>query len=200
MAYSDFTLPKVQADFGLLFTETTEVFTNTEKITPSDRLSETLAEGIPLALAIASEKARSELIITPILLEVRRRAEQLVSLFSGVNFVVNPEKGLTGFCDFILSCSPEQYFITKPVVTIVEAKNDNINSGLGQCAAEMVAAQLFNDIAQEENFPVYGVVTTGTNWKFLKLLDSTLFIDLREYYINEIDSILAILLTTVKGR
>ncbi len=200
MAYSDFTLPKVQADFGLLFTETTEVFTNTEKITPSDRLSETLAEGIPLALAIASEKARSELIITPILLEVRRRAEQLVSLFSGVNFVVSPEKGLTGFCDFILSCSPEQYFITKPVVTIVEAKNDNINSGLGQCAAEMVAAQLFNDIAQEENFPVYGVVTTGTNWKFLKLLDSTLFIDLREYYINEIDSILAILLTTVKGR
>ncbi len=152
MAYSDFTLPKVQADFGLLFTETTEVFTNTEKITPSDRLSETLAEGIPLALAIASEKARSELIITPILLEVRRRAEQLVSLFSGVNFVVSPEKGLTGFCDFILSCSPEQYFITKPVVTIVEAKNDNINSGLGQCAAEMVAAQLFNDIAQEENF------------------------------------------------
>ncbi|MFM8005054.1 MAG: hypothetical protein ACKO86_08930, partial [Dolichospermum sp.] len=91
------------------------------------------------------EKARSEMIITPILLEVRRKANYQISLFSGTDFNVDIERGLNGYCDFVISRSKEQLTINAPVLIIVEAKNENIKGGLGQCAAAMLAAQLFNE-------------------------------------------------------
>ncbi len=197
MAYSDFTLAKVRSSFNLTIKETTELFDNLTSVEPSNRLIETLTEGVPLATAIATEKGKSEFIIAPILLEVKRRSTSPVSIFSGTNFIVSPTKGLMGYCDFILSSSEQQYILTKPVVTIVEAKKDDISAGLGQCAAEMFAAQLFNSNDQTDCSPIYGVVTTGTVWKFLKLFDSTLYIDVSEYYIDRLDLLLAILLTTV---
>jgi hypothetical protein len=114
-------------------------------------------------------------------------------LFSGKEFNVAPERGLNGFCDFLISLSPEQLLIKAPVIAIVEAKNDNIQLGLGQCIAEMVAAQLFNQKHNTLIQTVYGCVTTGTNWKFLKLQDKTVEIDLNEYFINDIGKILGIL-------
>lgn len=194
MAYSDFNLRKVKNDFELIIEENVDLFADVEAIAPSEILSLTLKETIPLVSAINTEKARSELIIAPILLEVRRRLQYQISLFSGVDFVVAPEKGLTGFCDFILSHSREQYFISSPVVAIVEAKNENIKGGLGQCAAEMVAAQLFNQKESNEIPAIYGAVTTGTAWKFLKLEGQSLFVDLSDYYIKEVSKILGILM------
>jgi uncharacterized membrane protein (DUF485 family) len=117
-----------------------------------------------------------------------------ISLFSGTEFNVDPAQSLVGFCDFILSASQEQYFISAPVVTVVEAKNENIIAGLGQCVATMVAAQLFNHRAGNQVDAIYGVVTSGTSWKFLTLKQSTVSIDSIEYHISQIDKILAILL------
>jgi hypothetical protein len=80
----------------------------------------------------------------------------------------------------------------------VEAKNENIKGGLGQCIAEMVAAQIFN---QQEHHPlpeIYGVVSTGTVWKFLILKDNLVLIDSQEYYINQVNIILAIILLPIK--
>ena len=108
---------------------------------PAFALNRTVLE---LALAINTQKARSEMIITPILLEVRRRANYPISLFSGTDFNVDAEKGLNGYCDFIISRAKEQLTINVPVVVIIEAKNENIKGGLGQCAATMLAAQIFN--------------------------------------------------------
>ena len=116
-----------------------------------------------------------------------------ISIFSGSSFEVDPSQGLDGCCDFILSRSPEQYYIASPVLTIVEAKNESISSGLGQCIVIMFAARLFN---QKEGNPtdiLYGAVTTGMDWKFLKLQGQIAFIDSNDYYIKEIDKILAIL-------
>ena len=199
MAYSDFTLASVRSSFNLTIKETTELFENLTSVEPSDRLIETLADGLPLARAIATEKGKSEFIIAPILLEVKRRATSPVSLFSGTNFIVSPTRGLMGYCDFILCSSEQQYFLSRPVVTIVKAKKDDIAIGLGQCAAEMVAAQLFNSNEQIDCPPIYGVVTTGTVWKFLKLFDSTLYIDVNEHYIDRLDLLLAILLSIVNS-
>lgn len=197
MAYSDFSLNSVKTSFDLTINESIDLFSNVQAIAPSELLKLTLKETIPLVSAINTEKARSELLIAPILLETRRQLHYQVSLFSGVDFVVAPEQGLTGFCDFILSRSTEQYFIQAPVVTIVEAKNENIKAGLGQCIAEMVAAQLFNEKNCSEIQTVYGVVTTGQIWKFLKLEGKTIFIDLSDYYIKEVERILGILVATV---
>jgi len=194
MAYSDFSLAKVRDSFGLTLDESRELFVDIGSVEPSEILISILADYIPLATAIATEKARSEFLIAPLLADVRRQLKNQISLFSGNEFAVEPSLGLYGFCDYIMSDSPEQLLITAPVMTIVEAKRENIVGGLGQCIASMVAAQLFNQKENETVKTTYGVVTTGTNWKFLVLEDKTVSIDKTEYFINQPEKILGILM------
>ncbi|NEO80249.1 hypothetical protein [Moorena sp. SIO4G3] len=199
MAYSDFTLKKVKLDFNIETVEDQSLFSNTEEIKISDYLAQTLKRNVPLALAINTEKARSELIIINILLEVKEKASEKISLFSGIDFNVDKEKGLTGFCDYIISGSEEQLYLDLPVITIVEAKNENIISGLGQCIAEMYAAQLFNQEANHDLPCVYGAVTTGDEWRFVKLDKNVAYIDHNSYYISDIKKIIGILVNMVNG-
>ena len=133
------------------------------------------------------------MIITPILLELKRLYPQRVSLFSGKDFNVDMEKGLNGFCDYLISNSPEQLFITSPVIAVVEAKNENIAAGLGQCMAQMVAAQMFNQKKQNPVSQIFGVVTTGSSWKFMRLEGNIIEVDLSEYFLNQVGKILGIL-------
>ncbi|MEG3862966.1 hypothetical protein [Microcoleus sp. herbarium12] len=194
MAYSDFTtISKVRSAFNLTVDEKTVLFADVDAIAPSDYLKTTLTEYIPLATAINTEKARSELIIAPILLEVRRILNFQIGFFSGTEFNADPKSGLNGYCDYILTASNDLYEIRTPVITLVEAKNENIKSGLGQCIAEMLGAQLFNQQQNDEIEAIYGCVTTGNAWKFLKLVNQTVFIDLTDYYIKEVDKILGII-------
>jgi hypothetical protein len=103
-------------------------------------------------------------------------------------------------CDYILCRSSQQEFITTPVAVIVEAKNENIKGGLGQCGAEMVAARLFNERAGLGDLPIAGCVTTGTVWRFLRLSGTDLQIDQKEYYLaTHADLILGILLFVLRG-
>ena len=199
MAYSDFTIEEVKARFKLKFEERQDLFSSVPAIKISPMLRDTLAENTPLALAMNTEKARSELMIAPILLEVRRRAGEEVSLFSGADFNVDPEKGLKGTCDFLLSRSREQLTIEAPLIAVVEAKNENMKGGIGQCVAEMVAAALFNERKGSPLPAVFGAVTTGNNWKFLRLSGTTASIDLAEYHIKEVDRIVAILTGILLG-
>jgi len=194
MAYSDFTLAKVREAFSLTFEENRDLFADIPAVPPSDRLKLTLEENIPLAIAINSEKARSEFLIAPILSEVRRQLNYEISLFSGVDFNVEPSQGLSSFCDFILSQNREQYYISAPIMTVIEAKNENIIAGLGQCIAAMLAAQIFNQRSGNGIDRIYDIVTTGTTWKFLTLQGNIAAIDSIEYCIKEIDKILGILL------
>lgn len=199
MAYSDFSLTKFRNNFQITIKEEIDLFATVEPIEISEKLTNTLEETTELALAINTEKARSEMIITPILLEVRRKANYQISLFSGTDFNVDIERGLNGYCDFVISRSREQLTINAPVLIIVEAKNENIKGGLGQCAAAMLAAQLFNEQEGNEIKTIYGAVTTGDIWKFLKLEGTDIFIDLNNYYIQELNKILGILCQGVEG-
>ena len=206
MSYSQFTLESLKKTFGITIVETADIFAHVPEIEYSNYLSETLQYNIPLALSIASEKARSEMIITPILIEIRKQLSEAISLFSGKNFDVNTEKVLSGFCDFLISMSPEQLFIEAPVVTIVEAafpggakERDKIESGLAQCMAEMIAAQLFNQGKDNNIETVYGTVTTGSVWKFMKLEDQVITIDLQEYFINQVGKIIGIITTGIEA-
>lgn len=195
MSYSEFkTIYQVQNKFDLKVNESQNLFKDILPINVSDFLKRILARNMPLANAINTEKARSELLIAPILLEIREIFNNEVGFFSGSEFNVDPELGLNGYCDFILTASPEIYEIHTPVVTLVEAKNENIKGGLGQCMAEMLAAQRFNE-RENVNKPIYGVVTTGIIWKFLSLKKNTVFIDIEDYFIKEIDKLLGILST-----
>ncbi len=194
MPYSKFTsLSQVEAAFGLTLSERERLFVNVLPLKPSSALSADLKEYLPLANAVNTEKARSELLIAPILLEIRRHYAGQVGFFSGTEFSVDPEAGLSGYCDYILTASTDLYEVRAPVITLVEAKNEDIKSGLGQCIAEMVAAYRFNQQEGNGISVIYGAVTTGVIWKFLRLVGTAVSIDLDEYYINEVDKVLGIL-------
>lgn len=193
MSYSDFkTIDKAINDLNITLEESHNLFSQIAPVKPSQRLLETLEETLELATNISTEKARSELIITPILLEIRRKFKYKIGYFSGISFNVDESRGLNGVCDFLLSAADNQLLITAPVIAIVEAKENDIKLGLGQCVAEMVAAQVFNE-RKGQSQTIYGVVSTGILWKFLMLEAQTIKIDRTEYFITQIEKIIGIL-------
>jgi len=200
MAYSDFTLKKVKSELDIKLVEKNSVFSHIRAVEISTYLKDTLKRNIPLALAINTEKARSELIIINMLMEIKEKFSDKISLFSGIDFNVDREKGLTGFCDFIISNSPEQFYLDSPVIAITEAKNENIISGLGQCIAEMYASRIYNEKEGYDLPSVYGAVTTGDEWKFIKLINDTAYIDTDNYYINDVEKIIGILTEMVQQK
>lgn len=194
MAYNDFSLETLIERFSLQTDEEGDYFAATPAVVISDTLRTHLYKYVSRAIAIGTEKARSELIIMPVLLEVIEQATQRVSIFSGTEFSPAPEQGLRGVCDFLLSLSPEQLIVQAPVVAVVEAKNDNVKTGISQCIAEMLGAQIFNQKKGQTITTIYGVVTTGTAWLFLRLQDTRVFLDRTEYHISQAEKIVGILL------
>lgn len=193
MAYSDFTnLNDLESQFGITILSAAPLFRDAKAVQASEQIRHLLEENVSLALNINTEKARSEFIIAPVLVEVRQLLDKKVSLFSGIDFTVDVSRGLNGYCDFLLSYSPDQVFLRAPVACVVEAKNENIKSGYPQCIAEMIAAQLFNERQRQGVNYIMGIVTTGSNWKFLKLQGNRVLIDFDEYLISQVEKILGI--------
>lgn len=200
MAYSNFTIEEVIKAFQLETDEAADISSDIESIVPSEHLTTTLSRNVPLALAIGTEKAKSELIVTNVLVELREKFEQRISLFSGIDFSVDVEKGLTGVCDFLVSLSPVQYYLEAPIIILVEAKKDEPTTGFGQCIAEMLAAQHFNTQKGNDIPVIYGASTTGTVWQFLKLEGQQLCIDKVPYSIGQCDKILGVLVSMVEQK
>lgn len=194
MAYHHFTLDSVAQAFALTLEEASDLFGAVASLTVDAAFLATLKHNVPLAQAIHTEKARSEFIIAPVLSEFHRQMQRRISLFSGVELNVDADQGLVGVCDFIISHSAKQIVLDAPLIMIVEAKNENIKSSLGQCIAEMVAARIVNERERIPIEAVYGIVTSGTDWRFLRLQYQAVLIDFREYHILEVDKIMAILM------
>ena len=193
MAYADFDLKRAVHTFGLTEERNTDLFAGIEPLEPSEFLRVWLDEFAPLALGVNSEKARSEFIIAPTLAEAKRRAGSSVNVLPGVTFEVDKEQGLDGFCDFLIVRSAEIYYVQEPILAVVEAKREDLVAGLGPCVAEMVAIRLFNEREGTPIPAVFGCVTSGSNWRFLKLEGSTLLIDRPEYYLRDTAKIVGIL-------
>ena len=193
MAYSDFTLNELKQKFQLLVDEKTDLFADVAEVELPDTLAVLLRRYLPLARNLTTEKARSEFVIAPVLMEFKLLHDDRISLFSGLEFNVDEAAGLRGRCDYILSESPEQLVLTAPVCVLVEAKNENIVAGVPQCLAEMVAALRFNAAQDLPSRPVFGAVTTGIQWRFLKLDGVQAFIDAAEYPIQNPKKIFGIL-------
>ena len=199
MAYSDFTnLDDVESQFGITILSAAPLFRDAKAVPASAPIRYLLEENVSLALNINTEKARSEFIIAPVLVEVRQLLEKKVSLFSGIDFTVDVSCGLNGYCDFLLSYSPDQVFLRAPVACIVEAKNENIKSGYPQCITEMIAARIFNERHRHAVPAILGVVTTGSNWKFLQLQGGHVLIDFDEYLISQVEKILGIFVAVLQ--
>lgn len=198
MAFRDFHFPDVRRQLGLELDEA-DLHSKTESLSLEPAFLQRLRDDIPMALAIGSEKARSEFIIAPMLAELRRILCGKFGLFSGIEFNVDSSRGLNGYCDFLFTRSPIQSVVTAPVMAIAEAKNDNLRNGYGQCIAAMSAAWEFNRQAGEKESPIHGVVTTGSAWKFLRLTGRQVTLDTAEYYIDDPSKIMAILANVLKN-
>ena len=195
MAYNDFNLRAAREKFGLSLREDADLYGDIAEVEVSPWLRGFLAKWSPAAVAMNTEKARSEMIIAPILMEAVEASDHRFNLFSGLSLDVDKDRGLSGVCDYLLALSPKWFFLSHPVVAVVEAKREDIPTGLGQCVAAMVGARAFNEREGLPGTVVHGAVTTGSIWRFLKLEGDRVLIDLPEYYLHQVGKILGILLS-----
>jgi hypothetical protein len=193
MTYREFDLPNALNTFQLT-EEATHLFPDLVLVSPSDWLRESMRRGVPLAQA-GLEKARSEFLIAPVLSEVQNRHTGRVMLHSGRLLEVDKEQGLTGECDFLFASGAAPHLIRTPILAVVEAKKEEVETGLGQCITQMVAARRINQAETPDaaaSLTMYGCVTTGNTWQFLRLQGSIVQIDMTQRYIVEIDVLLGI--------
>src|SRR5229473_2262059 len=190
MSYSEFTLEAVERQFGIV-TQEAALFPAAPAAHVPDWLPGWLARGTRLALI--SEKARSEFIVVPILLAARELSGDQFAIYSGQRLDVDQDKGLVGECDFILAVGPALPPLHAPVMTVVEAKKNDIEVGMGQCIAQMVAASRFNEAAGRTMSPIYGCVTSGETWQFLRLADQAALLNRERYYLDNVTRILGVL-------
>jgi hypothetical protein len=167
MAYSDFTqVSQLEDKFGIQ-QKLTRIFEVVAPVEPSILLKNELQESFSLPLL--TEKAKSELLIAPIFKELRRHNHFSISFYSGYLFDVQPENGLSGYCDYLFTTETQSIDIKAPVFCIVEAKNRSVEEGIAQAGASMIAAQIFNERKQRPTEAIFGCVTTAYEWIFLKL-------------------------------
>ncbi len=193
MSYRDFTYEELRERFGLRFNELAWAFAQIPARPVSELLKQTLHRNLPVALGMGTERGRTELIVSPVLMEAYDQLDRKVSLFSGRAFFVDEDQGLAGFPDFLLSRSPDLANIQAPVLVVIEAKKEEPHGGVPQCLAAMVAAQLFNQRAGRNVPTIYGTVTSGGVWQFMSLTGVNVTIDLCEYYINEVERVVGII-------
>lgn len=187
MAYSEYTLLQIEEEFGIK-NRINNLFDDIQPVEPSDWLLAMLQTA--RELPVKSEKAKSEMIVMPILVELRNRNNKYFTIYSGDNLNINDK--LKGECDFIISKDTRSFDINYPIIQVVEAKKNDIEIGIPQCAAQMVGAKKYNE--KRGNRPaatMYGCVTTGDDWIFMRLTD-TIEIDDEKYYLSDLTTLMGI--------
>jgi hypothetical protein len=144
-------------------------------VAPSSWLQETLT--LAQATPITNEKSKSERIVSPILLEASRNYAGQISFFSGEQLNVRPEDDLVGECDFFFSLHPPKLYMDAPIISLAEAKDENMEWGIAQCAAQMLGAKFYNEMENRDVPFIYGCATDGIEWQFLKLENDVYDVD-----------------------
>jgi hypothetical protein len=184
MGYSNYKkIEQVTKKFGLL-ARRADLFDNIQPVEASKWLIETLkkAKFVPLR----NEKAKAERIISHILVDVAESFENNVTLFSGEELPVDSEKDLNGECDFFFTLVPQSAYLETPIISLTEAKrnaarDEDMDYGIAQCAAQLYGAKLFNEM-EGKHFPIlYGCATDGIEWKFMRFENNIFYIDNRVY-------------------
>ncbi len=189
MAYTDFTLEIIEQKFGVR-NQQRPLFAPLPPLPVSVSLQTALSRA--RTLPIRTEKARSEWIVAPILVELRDLTDRFFTIYSGDNLNADDDAGLRGECDFILTKDTGSFEINYPIFCVVEAKKNDLDIGIPQCAAQLVGARLFNQKRGIVPISLYGCVTTGDDWVFMRLANNELTIDTRKYYLVEIGELLAL--------
>lgn len=179
MGYSKYKKLKVVTKKFGLDAQKVSLFSNITPVEPSAWLEETLrkTDFIPLN----NEKTKSERIVSPILVEIAEVYQDKITLFSGEDLEVNPEEDLSGECDFFFVLAPHKPYIEAPIISLAEAKDEDMDWGIAQCAAQLYGSRLFNEM-EGKNIPIlYGCATDGVEWQFMRFEDNFFYIDTKVY-------------------
>ena len=196
MAYRDFKTIDLQEKFGIVNAQAT-LFPDIKHMEPSSLLVQIL-ERNRKSTSLRTEKAVSEALIAPILMEVLDHNQKKVTLFSGENLVADKALGLNGELDFLFLKSPYALDITAPIINITEAKLDRaLIKAMNQCAAQMIGAQVFNRTHKSEQNTIYGAVTDGYEWRFVRLEGKILTLDKDQYNSANLPQLLGVLQTII---
>ncbi len=191
MAYSDFTLERLIQDFGVEVRGEQNMFADAPAVEPSPWLTESLQ--LARDMGYGSEKSRSERLVSPILGELSRRNKNTFAVISGANLDGDASHGLNGECDFILSFTRLQDLVRAPIFCITEAKKQDMDLGMAQCAAQLLGAARLNERQKKAIPTLYGCSTTGVEWRFLRFEAKAFVLDETRYLITELPQILGVL-------
>lgn len=175
MGYSNFKKIKTVIKKFQLDMRTVSLFEPMDSIQPSAWLLETLKKA--KLTPLTNEKSKSERIISPILIEVIEKYTDKISFFSGENIDINAEDDLAGPCDFFFALQPPKLYIEAPIISLAEAKDEDMEWGIAQCAAQMYGAKLFNELEGKDIPMIYGCATDGYEWQFMRLENSIFYVD-----------------------
>ena len=179
MGYSKFKkIKQLKEKFGLSFTSV-DLFAD-KNIAPIAS-SEWLNISIKRAYRTppTNEKSKSERIVSPILLEVLEQFNTEISFYSGEEININAKDNLAGPCDFFFTLGAPTILFECPIVSLVEAKDEDLEWGIAQCAAQIYAAHLYNKNEGKEISVLYGCATTGDDWQFIRFENNIFYIDSR---------------------
>ncbi|MDJ0615358.1 MAG: hypothetical protein QNJ63_01210 [Calothrix sp. MO_192.B10] len=188
MAFSNFkTIGEVLKEYQVTYTETN--FVQEVPFNISDYFREDLNEVMQDGVVSNSEFAVCENLIYPVLKEVWKKYKTKLTIWSHQSF--NYDEKLSGFPEYIIAKrSPlGKVVFDKPYFILVEAKQDDFERGWAQCLAEMIAAQNLN---QEINVTIFGIVSNGMTWQFGKLENNFFTLNTIFYTIQELDKLFAV--------
>lgn len=165
MAFTDFkSIMQVQEAYEIKYTQADYI--QYADLEPSEAFLEEFTFSQRHINVFASEAARCENVIYPILREVYKEYADAFTLWSHQS--ISCDAQLSGTPDYLISTKSAlgKTVLGSPIIVVVEAKRSDFIEGWGQCLAGLAAAQKIND---DNTIPVYGIVTDGALWEFGKL-------------------------------
>jgi hypothetical protein len=191
MAYRDFKMETLNTKFSIV-QASGRLFGELPHVAPSVWLTATLERNSHFPKT--TEKAVSEYLINPILSEIVVLNSGKITLLSGEQLNADKLQNLNGEVDFMFLHIPYTVEVQSPVICITEAKlNQATEKSIPQAAAQMFGAQVFNKNHDKPTETMYGAVTDGEKWIFLKLQNLVLTIDTERYVTKKLDELLGVL-------
>jgi len=183
-SFSQVTMSDLSKEFGITI-EGKSFLPSIQPIDTPSWLSHIIERNTQKLATMRSEKSISEALIAPVLMAVQELFEDKITIFSGEPLI---SEQISGVCDFIISKTPRALEPQGNYCILVEAKKQDLLSGIAQCVAEMHVAQSING----DNKIVYGCVSTGLEWLFISLENNRALTDTKIFALNEINKILGV--------
>jgi len=187
MAFSDYkSIAQVQAEYQTKYEELN--FIEPASYSPSQVFLDEFDFNQKNIDIFASEAARCEAIIFPILREIYKHYYQQTSLW--VQKAIAYDGKLSGTPDYLVSkrSALGKTMLETPVIIVAEAKKNDFEQGWGQCLAELIAADQLNGTEH----PVYGIVTDGKLWEFAQFTHNTLTKQIDSYTVSDLPRLLGV--------